>query len=149
MNVSAVACIVEMPMAEIAGVLRDLALTDRALLLQLLELGDHDAEDLHDDAGRDVRHDAEREDREATERAAGEQVEEAERALRFDTLLELLDRVGIDARYADGDAQSVQGNHRHDEQDLVPQIGDLEDVLQVRQHSDSLVGSAVVRINGW
>ena len=66
---------------EIAGVLSDLALADRALLLQLFELGDHDAEDLHDDAGRDVRHDAEREDREATERAAGEQVEEAERAL--------------------------------------------------------------------
>ena len=57
MNVSPVACSVGAD-AEVARVLRDLALPDRALLLQLLELGDDDAEHLHDDAGRDVRHDA-------------------------------------------------------------------------------------------
>jgi hypothetical protein len=37
---------------EVAGVLRDLALPGCALLLELLQLRDHDAEDLHDDAGR-------------------------------------------------------------------------------------------------
>ena len=37
---------------EVAGPLGDLALADRALLLPLLELGDHHREDLHDD--RDV-----------------------------------------------------------------------------------------------
>ena len=65
--------------------------------------------------------------------------------------LNCFDRVGVDARNPDGDAEPVQGDHHHDEQNLVPQIGDLEDVLQVRQHSDSLVGSAVVvvRISGW
>ena len=46
------------------------------------------------------------------EGAAGEQVEEAERALRLDALLELLDGIGIDARHADGDAQPVQGDDR-------------------------------------
>ncbi len=135
---------------QVAGVLGDLALPDRALFLKLLELGDDDAEHLHDDAGRDVRHDPEREDGEAAEGSAGEQVEEAEGALRLDTLLELLDRVGVDARHTDGDAQPIQGDHHHDEQDLVPQIGDLEDVLQVRQHSDSLVGSVgSCEISGW
>ena len=53
---------------DVAGVLRDLALPDRALLLELLQLGDHHAEDLHDDARGDVRHDPEGEDREALER---------------------------------------------------------------------------------
>ena len=43
---------------EVARVLRDLALTDRALLLELLQLGDDHTEHLHDDARGDVRHDA-------------------------------------------------------------------------------------------
>ena len=121
--------------AEIAGVLGDLALPDRAFLLQLLELGDDHPEHLHDDARRDVRHDPEREDREAAERAAAEQVEEAERALLLDALLELLDRLRVDARHPDGDAQSVQGDDQQEEQELVPQIADLEDVLDVRQQA--------------
>ena len=137
-------------MAEVARVLRDLALTDGPLLLQLLELGNDHTEHLHDDAGGDVRHDAERKDREATECTAGEQVEEAQRALRLDTLLELLDGIGIDARNTDGGAEPIQRDHHENKQDLVPQIGDLEDILQVRQHSDSLVGSAgSCEISGW
>ena len=35
----------------------------------------------------------------------------------------------------DGDTEPVQDDHHQREEDLVPQIGDLEDVLQVRQHS--------------
>jgi hypothetical protein len=82
--------------------------------------------------------------------AAGEQVEEAERTLRLHTLLELLHRIRVDARNSDCHAQPIQGDDEHDKKDLVPQIGDLEDILQVRQHSDSLVVSAVVmRISGW
>ena len=41
-----------------------------------------------------------------------EQVEEAERALRLDALLELLDRVGVDAGHPDGDAEAIEGDHR-------------------------------------
>ena len=42
------------------------------------------------------------------EGAAGEQVEEAERTLRLGALLELVDRVGVDARHPDGDAEAVE-----------------------------------------
>ena len=50
MNVRPVACSVAMADGQVAGLLGDLALADRALLLQLLQLGDDHAEDLHDDA---------------------------------------------------------------------------------------------------
>ena len=50
----------------------------------------------------------EREDAEAAEGAAGEQVEEAEGALRLDALLELLDGVAVDAGHPDGVAESVE-----------------------------------------
>ena len=82
-----------------------------------------------------------------SKRAAGEQVEEAERALRLDALLELLDRPGVDARHADGDAEPVEGDHRQREQDLVPQIRDLEDVLQVGEHARR--SSVTARDQDW
>ena len=65
---------------EVTRPLRDLLLPGLALVLPLLELRDHDAEQLHDDRRRDVRHDPEREHGRAGERAAREQVEEADRA---------------------------------------------------------------------
>ena len=64
--------------SDIAGPLRNLALTYCSLLLPLLEFWNHDGEHLHDDAGGDVRHDAEGEDREAAEGAARKQVQEPE-----------------------------------------------------------------------
>ena len=72
---------------DVAGPLGDLALADGALVLPLLELGDHHAEDLHDDRRRDVRHDPEREDGELGERAAGEQLQEGEDAALLGLLL--------------------------------------------------------------
>ena len=63
-----------------------------------------------------------------------EQVEEAERALRLDALLELRHGIAVDAGHADRVAQAIEQDHRQQEQDLVPQIGDPEDVLQVREH---------------
>ena len=78
---------------EVAGPLRDLLLPDLAFLLPLLELRDHDAEQLHDDRRRDVRHDPEEEDRDVGDRAAGEQVEEADdAAVVLGLVLQLLDR---------------------------------------------------------
>ena len=86
----------------------------------------------------------EREDREAPERAAGEQVEEAERALRLDALLELLDRDRVDARHPDGDAQSVQGDHHHENRILFRRSVTLKTFFRFDSTGDSLVGSAVV-----
>jgi hypothetical protein len=118
---------------DVAGVLRDLALADRALLLELFELGDHHAEHLHDDAGRDVRHDAEREDRERLERAAGEQVEQTERSA-LGALAELIDRQRVDTRDPDGGTDPVERDDHEGEQDLVAEVRHLEDVRDVRQH---------------
>ena len=124
---------------DVPGVLGDLALPDGALLLQLLELGDHHAEDLHDDARRDVGHDPEGEDREALEGAAGEQVEEADGALGAGGVLQLLDRLMVDPGNADRRPEPVDGDHHQREQDLVAQIRDLEDVLQAgKQRRGSL-----------
>ena len=86
---------------EVAGPLGDLALTDRALLLPLLELGDHHREDLHDDRAGDVRHDPEREDRELGERAAGEELEEGEHAALLGLVLERADTAEVDAGHRD------------------------------------------------
>src|SRR6056297_142220 len=119
-----------------AGVLGDLALTDRPLLLQLFELGDDHAEHLHDDAGGDVRHDAEREDRETLERPTREQVQEPERTLLPGGLTELLDRDRVDARHADEDAETVDSDHRNNEQELVSKVVDPPDVRQLREHSE-------------
>ena len=120
---------------DVARVLGDLALTDRTLLLEFLQLRDDHAEHLHDDARRDVRHDPEREDREALERSAGEQVQEPEGTLLVGGVTELLDGDRVDARNPDEHTESVDADHGNDEQDLVPKIGDLEDVRQTGKHA--------------
>ena len=48
--------------------------------------------------------------------------------------LDLVDGQVVDAGDPDGDAESVDRDHRHREQDLVPEVLDLEDVLQVGEH---------------
>jgi hypothetical protein len=65
-----------------------------ALLLPLLELGDHNGKELHDDRARDVRHDPEPEHRHAGERAAREEVDERQEprvALLLERRLQLAD----------------------------------------------------------
>ena len=49
--------------------------------------------------------------------------------------LELVDGQRVDAGHPDRDAEPVDDDHRDREQDLVPEIRDLEDVLQVGEHS--------------
>ena len=84
---------------EVPRPLRDLLLADLTLLLPLLELGDHDTEQLHDDRCRDVRHDPEEEDRDVRDRAAGEEVEESDHAAVVGTLLQRLDGREVDVRH--------------------------------------------------
>ena len=96
---------------QVARVLRDARLTDLALLLQLLQRRRDDRQQLQDDRGRDVGHDPEREDRDAGQAAAGEQVEEAEDVRAGVVLLDLVDRLGVDARHGDVRAQPVQRQH--------------------------------------
>ncbi len=106
-NTSTVACSDGERDGDVTGVLRDLALADRTLLLEFFELRDDDAEHLHDDAGRDVGHDAEREDRERLERPAREQVEQPERTV-LGALTELIDGERIDTRHSDGRTDAVE-----------------------------------------
>ena len=63
---------------QVTGPLRDLAASQFAFLLQLLERRNHHGQQLQNDRRRDVRHDAQREDRQAADLAAAEQIEEAE-----------------------------------------------------------------------
>ena len=122
------------PDRHVARVLRDLALSDRALLLEFLELRNDDTQHLHDDAGGDVGHDPEREDRERLEGAAREEVEEAERTLLVGRRPELLDRDRVDTGDPNRHAQAVDGHHQDHEEELVAKVADLEDVQQVGEH---------------
>ena len=60
---------------QVARVLGDLLRAGGALLLEGLELGDHDREELQDDRRGDVGHDAEREDGQLEQRPTREQVD--------------------------------------------------------------------------
>ena len=64
----------------VAGGLGQLLLAGRPLVAPLLQLGDHDHQQLDDDRAGDVRHDPEPEDGESGQRPAAEQVEEPEHA---------------------------------------------------------------------
>ena len=54
-------------------------------------------------------------------------------------------RIAVDARHPDGVTKAVQQHHGHEEQDLVPQVGHLEDVLQVLEHVGGLPGVSDAR----
>ena len=125
---------------QVAGPLGDLALTDRSLLLPLLDLGNHHAKDLHDDRCRDVRHDAEREHRELGERTAREELNEAQDAALVGLVAKQLDRFDIDPRGRDERAKSIDRNDHQREQDLAAQIGDPEHVQNSLQHGALLSG---------
>ena len=116
---------------EVTRGLRDLALTDRALVTPFGQLRDHDLEEVDDDRAGDVRHDPEPENGEARERAAGEQVEEAEHARLVGRLLEALHLLEVDARHRDVRPDPVQDDDEQREEDLVPQVGDPEHVEEL------------------
>ena len=122
----------------VARVLVDLALAGLALFAQLLERLDDHGHELEDDARRDVRHDAEREDRELLERTAREHVEHAQerRALIGH---DRLHHVAIDARRRDEDADAVDREHPHREEDAAPQLRNLADVGEDAQREPPFV----------
>jgi hypothetical protein len=102
-----------------------------ALVLPLLELGDHDRQQLHDDRAGDVGHDPEREDREPVEAAAREQVDEVQEAAGARLVLQ---DARVDDRDRDVGAEAVDRDHEQREQDLVPQVRDPERVEERLQH---------------
>ena len=73
---------------QVARVLGDPRLADLALLLELLQRGHDDLQQLQDDRGRDVGHDPEREDRDPPEAAAREQVQQPEDPVAAEVLLD-------------------------------------------------------------
>src|SRR5262249_43996350 len=121
---------------EVTGPLRDLLLTALAFVLPLLQLRDHDAEQLHDDRRRDVRHDPEEEDRHVRDRAAREQVEEADDAGVLRLVLKVLDRGEVDERDREVGADPVDAHDDQREQDLVAQVGHPEHVPQAGEHGE-------------
>ena len=50
-------------------------------------------------------------------------------------LLQLRHLAEVDARHGDVGAEAVEGDHPEREQHLVPQVRDLQDVLQVGEHA--------------
>ena len=64
---------------QVTGVLREPRLTGLAFLVQIIEPGDHDAQQLNDDRGRDVGHDAQGEDRQLQQRATRKEVHEVQK----------------------------------------------------------------------
>src|SRR5262249_32500341 len=125
----------------VAGVLRDLAAPQLALLRQPLEVRPDDGEQLQDDRRADVGHDAQREDRHARQVLPGEHVVETEHgALHLPR--ELGQRGDVHTRHRDVVAEAVHRQHPQREQHAVPQIGDREDVLQAVVHSCSVTPPA-------
>ena len=119
---------------EVTGPLRGLPLPDGSLFLPLLELRDHDREDLHDDRRRDVGHDAQREERELRECLTAEQCQEGEDATLLGLLLDRVDRVLIDAGRREVRTQPIDRQHEDREQDLVAKVRHLHDVPDRRPH---------------
>ena len=122
---------------EVAGGLGDLLLADGALVPPLLELGDDGGEQLNDDGARDVGHDAQAEDGQAHQGAPAEEVEEAEHARRGGRALQALQARPVDTGYRDVGPDLVQGDDGQREDDLVPKVGDPEDVGETGEHGPS------------
>jgi len=117
----------------VARELVDAALPLLPFLLQLLELGDHDRQQLEDDRRTDVGHDAQREDGELLECTAREEREEPE-----DGALELLEEAAhhrrIDPRGDDERTDPVDREHPEREEDPLPELRDPPDVLDASVH---------------
>jgi hypothetical protein len=103
---------------QVSRVLVDLGVPGLALLLELLQPGDDDGQELQDDRRRDVRHDPEGEDRELRERAAREQVEETEHGPALSAEV-ALDRLRVDAGRRDPGAEAVDGEDDRREEDAM------------------------------
>ncbi len=112
---------------QVARVLRDLAAAELAFLLQALEIGPDDHQQLQNDRRRDVRHDAERENRQPAKIAAAEKIDNAEhRALIL--LEELLERIGVDSGRGNESAEAIHRQQGQRKQHAIAQVGRAEDV---------------------
>ncbi len=122
----------------VAGVLGDLLATT-ILAGKAPEAGNHGPEELEHDRGADVGHDAQGEDGAIPQRAAGEEVEEGGHAAADlgvgDIEEPLTQHLGVDARGGDGGADPHDDDHAEGEEDALPQLGDLEDVGECRNHA--------------
>ena len=114
----------------VARVFVDLLPAALSFLHHGLERGDDAAQELEDDRGRDVGHDPQAEDRAHADRGAAEHghgAEELARGVGALLLLPVPELGLVDDRQGDVEADPVDGQEHGREQDLPPQLGDLED----------------------
>ena len=109
----------------------------RPLVTPLLELGDHHDQELDDDLGRDVGHDPEPEDRHPGEGSPREQVDEPEDSGALRRRLEAVHRAQVDAGDGHLRAELVEPDDDQGEDDLVPEVRNLEHVLEASEHRGS------------
>ena len=124
------------------GPFLDLLLAGRSFFAELLEPGPDGPEELEDNRGRDVRHDAETEDRRLAEGATGEDGDVLDDLAGGIVLTEAGEVVGhhalVDAGEGHPEPDPVHREHPECEEDLVPQLRDLEDIDQCLQHGWSV-----------
>lgn len=97
---------------QITRPLRDLAPSQLAFFLQLVERRDDHSEQLKDDGRRDVRSDAQRENRHAPQHASAKQVEVAQEPAGRVLSEKRLEPVGVDTRCRDVGADAVDREQR-------------------------------------
>jgi hypothetical protein len=110
------------PDGDVSGDLLDPLAAGLAFLLELLQPGDHHAEQLHDDRRGDVGHDAQREDGELGQRPAREQVDQREGAvvLGARAVQEGVDGLEVHSGDRQVGAQAVDRDDPQREEDLAP-----------------------------
>ena len=113
---------------QITGDLVDLLTAAFALLLQTLEVGDNQSEQLDDDGGGDVRHDTQREDGGVGERAAREEVQKTEQTAAG-LFGELCQGTGVHARKHDVRTEAVDQDDGQRVEDSLAEVFNLENVL--------------------
>ena len=111
----------------VARVLADLAPPRLAFLVQFVEVGPRDLEQVQDDRDRDVGHDAQREDRKPLQRAAREQIDPAEQRARS-RVEERGERLPVDSRRGHGYADAVHDQHHGRKPQPSAQLGDARGV---------------------
>jgi len=134
------------PDRPVTGVLRNLAPTRLAFLLELLERGHRNRHQLHDDGRRDVGHDAQREDRETGKGAAGEQVEDAENPALL-PLEEFRQARRIDTRHRDVRPDPIDQQRTQQEPQPAPKVAELSGLAQcIRRRSGQGCALSMIRI---
>ena len=116
---------------DIAGDLRDLLAAFLALLVHLLQFGDGNGEQLHDDRGVDVGRDAHGHDRVVGKIRAGHLVDEAEQR---EALQGAGDDRSINARRGDEAQNAVDEQHEERVEYLLAQLRDLPGIFQRLKH---------------